>query len=76
MLGYLTEYLVASNNTSLMTSGSIQSQHNAYMLAAGIVLCSYTVVVLSNATFHMGRMMGLKIKIISTGVIYQKVLSF
>ena len=73
LLGYLTEFLIVGNDPNNIHSPLIQSQTIAYLFAAGIVLCAYIVVGLSNAALHTGWMMGLRIKIILTGVIYQKV---
>ena len=71
MLGYLTEFLIASNNSS--RTGLIQSQATAYLFATGIVFLTILAIFSSNLGYHSGYLIGLKIKIIMMVVIYQKV---
>ena len=64
LLGYLTEFLVSPDDTQTRTP---------YLFALGIAMCAYSSVAISNMSFHIGWMVAMRVKVILTGAIYQKV---
>ena len=64
LLGYLTEYL---NNPNEIP------QYMAYIYAFGITALAYATIAINNYTFHIGWMVSIRVKVILTGAIYQKV---
>ena len=63
LLGFLTEYLTGDNADTTQ----------AYLYALGIALCAYSSLAASGFVYHTGWMIALRVKIILTGAIYQKV---
>ena len=64
LLGYLTEYITNANEETLMSP---------YIYAMGLSVSSYINLAMGNLTYHNGWMIALRIKIILTGAISQKV---
>ena len=65
LLGFLTEYLTGDNPDT--------TQIQAFLYALGIALCAYFSVAASGFIYHTGWMIAMRVKIILTGAIYQKV---
>ena len=67
LLGYLTEYITNANEETLI------SPYNPYIYAMGLSVSSFINLAMGNLTYHNGFLLGLRIKIILTGAISQKV---
>ena len=67
LLGYLTEYITNANEETPI------SPYNPYIYAMGLSVSSFISLAMGNLTYHNGWLIGLRIKIILTGAISQKV---
>ena len=63
-LGYLTEYITNANE---------ETPISPYIYAMGLSVSSFISLAMANLTYHNGWLIGLRIKIILTGAISQKV---
>lgn len=64
LLGFLTEYITNANE---------ETPINPYVCAMALTFCSFVGIVMGSLTCHNGWMNALRIKIILTGAIFQKV---
>ena len=67
LLGFLTEYITNANKETPI------SPYIPYVYAMALSFCSFISLAMGNLTFHNGWMIALRIKIILTGAIFQKV---
>ena len=66
LLGFLTEYITNANDYE-------ETPINPYVYAMALSFCSYISFVMASLTYHNGWLLALRIKIILTGAIFQKV---